>query len=72
MFSFILFLHRISAEKGVNTMKKRKRIFLLALACALYMTGCGGRKDWSEEKGELVMLESAEPALFFLDREEAD
>lgn len=53
-------------------MKKRKRIFLLALVCALYMTGCGGRKDWSEEKGELVMLESAEPALFFLDREEAD
>ena len=72
MFSLILFLHKISAEKGENTMKKRKNTFILTLICALCLTGCGSQKDWSEEKGELVMLESAEPALFFLDREEAD
>ena len=53
-------------------MKKRKNTFILTLICALCLTGCGSQKDWSEEKGELVMLESADPAPFFLDREEAD
>lgn len=53
-------------------MKKAGKIIVAAVICTLCLTGCGVKKDWTEDEGELVRADSDRQVFFVLDREVAD